>query len=99
MGYSDNSYRDTDWCKLIHGYWNARIQGQRDSKVKGYSAISAIQRIRGIEIKESIYKYIQGYRGTWVLEYRDTDYRNIGIQGYRDKPYRIIEIRHTGIQR
>ena len=96
MGYSDNSYRDTDWCKFIHGYWNARIQGQRDSKVKGYSAI---QRIRGIEIKESIYKYIQGYRGTWVLEYRDTDYRNIGTQGYRDKPYRIIEIRHTGIQR
>ena len=44
-------------------------------------------------------KYIQGYIGTWVLEYRDTDYRNIVTQGYRDKPYRIIEIRHTRIQR
>ena len=50
MGYTYNSYRDTDWCKGIYGYWNARIQGQKDTKLKGYSAM---QRIRGIGIKGS----------------------------------------------
>ena len=61
MGYSYNSYRDTDWCKGIHGYWNARIQGQKDTKLKGYSAM---QRIRGIGIKGSRNPLISTYKDT-----------------------------------